>query len=94
MIKGESLPGLDRVGVGKRLTCPPFIRPGYAIYVDHLGNTSDTNCLFAWHARNMEGVWQFILTGKNVGINLGSIVRVGDCIPVSDFYLVLHVIRC
>ena len=66
-----------------------------------------TNSLPAWH--NMRYVWSLAvqpdcLKGWVVCRTvygdmylkdlLGSIVRVGYCIPVPDFYLVVHVLRC
>ena len=72
---------------------------------DHHKN--DANCLSAWHACVREGVWQCsptvlkgqvvfgtVLGDMHLKHLLGSIVRVGYCIPVLDFYLVLHGLWC
>ena len=79
-------------------------RPGHT--KDHHKN--GTNCLPDWHACVNVGVWQCMqpncLKGRVVCGTvygdmhlkdlLGSFVRVGYRIPVPDFYLVLHGIRC
>ena len=81
----------------------PVSRPGHT--KDHHKN--GTNCLPAWHA--MREGWSLavqpdclkgrVVCGTVYGDMhlkdlLGSIVRVGYCIPVLDFYLVLHDLRC
>ena len=78
-------------------------RPGHT--KDHHKN--GTNCLPAWHALR-EGrsltvqpdclkcrvVCGTVYGDMDLKDLLGSIVRVGYRIPVPDFYLVLHDIRC
>ena len=64
---------------------------------DHHKN--GTNCLSAWHTANRIGVWQCVKDRPVCGAVYGdthykdileSILRVGYCIPVLHFYLVLH----
>ena len=74
------------------------LRPGHT--KDHYKNA--TNCFPAWHADVRVGVCQcstdclngWIVCGSVYGDKhykdlLGSIARVGYCIPVPDFYLVV-----
>ena len=76
-------------------------RPGHT--KDHHKN--GTNCLPAWHAmRKSLAVQPDCLKGRVVCGTvygemhlkdlLGSFVRLGYRIPVPDFYLVLHGLRC
>ena len=76
-------------------------RPGHT--KDHHKN--GTNCLPALHACVRIGVWQpdclkgWVVCGAVYGdIHLkdllGSMARVGYRIPVLDFYLMLHGLRC
>ena len=70
------------------------------------GHTKDlhkngTNCLPAWHAMSSgrsltvqpEVVCGTVYVDTHLKYLLGSIARVGYCIPISDFYLVLHGLR-
>ena len=79
------------------------IRPGRT--KDHYKN--GTNCLPAWHAMRLGRsltVQPDCLKGRvvcgtvygdmHLKYLLGSFVRVGYRIPVLDFYLVLHGLRC
>ena len=72
---------------------------------DHHKN--GTNCLPAWHAMRLDwslAVQPNCLKGRvvcgtvygdmHLKDHLGSIIRVGCCIPVLDFYLVLHGLCC
>ena len=78
-------------------------RPGHT--KDHHKN--GTNCLPAWYAMRMGwslAVQADCLKGREVCGTvygdmhlkdlMGSIVRVGNRIPVPEFYLVLHGLRC
>ena len=78
-------------------------RPGHT--KDHHKN--GTNCLPAWHAMRygrsltvqpdcLKGrvVCGTVYGDMHLKDLLGSIVRVGYCFPVPDFYLVLHGLRC
>ena len=64
--------------------------------------TVSQNCLPALHVCVRVEVWQCSPTvvcwtaygDMHLKDLLGSIIRVGYCIPVPDFYLVLHGLRC
>ena len=66
---------------------------------DHHKN--GTNCLPVWvsglefgSATQLCSVWNGLYKDMHYKDLLGSIARVGYCIPVPDFYLVLHGFRC
>ena len=80
---------------------------GFATRPGHIKDPyiNDTNCLPAWHAGFMVGVLRLdcvkgrVVCGTVYGDMhykdlLGSIVRVGYCVPIPDFYLLLHTLRC
>ena len=95
-----------RVSASDAERCGFAPQPGHIMYHHKNG----TNCLPALHACIRVGVWQCNLTvrqcEKGWGMCgtvygdmhlkdlMGSIARVGYCIPVPDFYLVLKVLRC
>ena len=98
-----------RVGLVVSVSASHRISREFASRLGHTKNNykNGTNCLPAWHAMHYGrslAVQPNCLKGQVVCGSvygdmhlkdlLGSIVRVGYRIPVPDFYLVLHGLRC